>query len=277
MSNIKNWSKTPGNNTSSPPNGAPEDWAPSSVNNTLRQQMADHRTQWEDAAWFDWGHVPVQQTANSFLVSISWTDCGAGIYTAGRRLKMYDAGVTIYGEVLASSATGGSNFTLVTVSSSNITASLTSLAVSIFNPAEISLPVSSKTDMEQATISSSQNTLITPSTFKHHIAAAKAWGYVNFSVTGSSYTLIRGWNVLSVTSTTTGLIAITFQVTITGSTVTRYPLLGTAFGPNSGVAPFYCVHNPASTGTIAYVNTYKASTQTLANSSFNFVVHGVKL
>lgn len=35
------WSSTAANNNSAPPNGAPEGWAPSSVNNTIRQLMAD--------------------------------------------------------------------------------------------------------------------------------------------------------------------------------------------------------------------------------------------
>ncbi len=53
MSNIKNWSTTPSNNDDDPPHGAPEGWAVDDVNLVVRQQMADHRTQWEDAQWFN--------------------------------------------------------------------------------------------------------------------------------------------------------------------------------------------------------------------------------
>ena len=41
---IKYWSTTAASNTSSPPNGAPEGWALSDINNTMRQVMADVRT-----------------------------------------------------------------------------------------------------------------------------------------------------------------------------------------------------------------------------------------
>ncbi|HIG66683.1 MAG TPA: hypothetical protein EYQ44_02465, partial [Porticoccaceae bacterium] len=46
MSTIKNWSTSPGSNNSAAPNGAPEGMAPSAVNNTMRQNMA------ELAKWF---------------------------------------------------------------------------------------------------------------------------------------------------------------------------------------------------------------------------------
>lgn len=132
MSNIKNWSKTAASNNSAPPNGAPEGMAPSTVNNTIRQQMSDHRTQWEDAEWFDWGHVPIQQTANSFLVSTTATQ----IYTPGRRLRLNDA-ATIYGTVISSSPSGAN--TIVTITASSITSSLTSLSISIIDPANPSI------------------------------------------------------------------------------------------------------------------------------------------
>lgn len=128
MSNIKNWSKTASANNSSPPDGAPEGMAPSAVNDTIREQMAIHRTQWEDAEWFDWGHVPVRQSNNSFIVSLTATQ----VYTATRRLKLFDA-TTINAEVLSSGPSGAN--TLVTVScTTNLTTSLTSLATSILNP-----------------------------------------------------------------------------------------------------------------------------------------------
>lgn len=41
---LKDWSTTAASNTSPPPNGAPEGWTLSSINDTLRQVMADVRT-----------------------------------------------------------------------------------------------------------------------------------------------------------------------------------------------------------------------------------------
>ena len=40
MSNISEWSPLAGNNNEAPPDGAPEGWAPSSVNDTIRENMA---------------------------------------------------------------------------------------------------------------------------------------------------------------------------------------------------------------------------------------------
>jgi len=128
MSNIKSWSKTPGSNNASPPNGWPEGMAPSSVNDTARQQMADHRTQWEDAAFFDWGHVPIQQSTKSFLVSSTATQ----IYTIGRALRFYDAGTQFYGWVKNSAASGAN--TLVSITGTAVSSSLSSIAIAIIDP-----------------------------------------------------------------------------------------------------------------------------------------------
>lgn len=38
---LSDWSTVPANNNAAPPNGAPEGWAPSQVNDTIRQIMAD--------------------------------------------------------------------------------------------------------------------------------------------------------------------------------------------------------------------------------------------
>lgn len=95
--------------------------------------MAAVRRWYIDAEWFDPGFVLVRQSANSFLVSLTAT----GFYTAGRRLRLNDS-TTIYGEVLASGLSGAN--TLVTVSSSALTASLSSGSIGIANPLNISLP-----------------------------------------------------------------------------------------------------------------------------------------
>lgn len=126
MSNLKNWSTTPASNNSASPNGAPEGMAPSAVNDIIRQQMADHRTQWQDAEWFDWGHVPTRTGNAVFTVPTDLT----AVYTANRRLKCSDAS-TIYASILSSSYTAVTTITVVT-DSGNLSASLTAVAVGIF-------------------------------------------------------------------------------------------------------------------------------------------------
>jgi hypothetical protein len=135
MSNIRNWSTTPGNNNSAPPNGAPEGMAPSSVNDIMRQQMADHRTQWTDAEWMDWGDTPSRASASSFKIA---TDVTAR-YHAGRRVKCYDA-TTLYGVVASSSYSAPDTTINVTTDSGNLTASLTSVALGILSAINPALP-----------------------------------------------------------------------------------------------------------------------------------------
>lgn len=96
--------------------------------------MAATRRWYIDAEWIDHGHVMVRQNNTSFLVSLTATD----IYTRGRRLKLIDGGTTILGEVLMSSVAAGN--TTVSVSSSNLSASLSSGSVGILNPQVQSLP-----------------------------------------------------------------------------------------------------------------------------------------
>ncbi len=101
---------------------------PSGVNDSGREVMAAVRRWYIDAEWINHGFTWVRQSNNSFLVSGTATD----IFTARRRLRMVDGGVTIYGDVIASSPSGAN--TLVTVSSSNLSSSLSSGAVGILNP-----------------------------------------------------------------------------------------------------------------------------------------------
>lgn len=48
---LENYSKTPGNNSDAPPNGAPEGWLGGDVNAVMRQVMADVRSFYEQHDW----------------------------------------------------------------------------------------------------------------------------------------------------------------------------------------------------------------------------------
>ena len=63
---VSDWSTTPADNDEAPPNGAPEGWAPSQVNNTIRQIMADVRVFYDNA--------PVKDAANTFTQAASVPD-----------------------------------------------------------------------------------------------------------------------------------------------------------------------------------------------------------
>ena len=105
---IESWSTTPANNNASPPNGAPEGQTPSSVNNVMRQQMADHRTQWENARWFNFGYTHTYASSTSVTIATDLT----ATYEAGRRIKASGSVTgTIYG-VISSSSYGAPNTTV---------------------------------------------------------------------------------------------------------------------------------------------------------------------
>ena len=219
MSNIKNWSKTPGNNTSAAPDGAPEGWAPSAVNNTIRQQMADHRTQWESAEWFNWGHIPTRLGNNVFLVSISNTVASA-IYTPKRRLKLYDGGVTINAEVVATSSSGSN--ALVSISSSAISTSLTSLDVSILDPtnpsqAVVLLPgtIATETQVEEHSLTT---VAVTPFTQGFAKSAAKAWvHFTQANSTVSAGDIKSSYNIAGITRDGIGVYRISFSASFSNA------------------------------------------------------------
>ncbi len=133
---IKNWSTTAASNNSSPPNGAPEGMAPSTVNDIFRQQMADHRTQWQEAEWFDWGDAGISRASvSTFKITGDVTTR----YLANRRIKCYDT-TTLYGTVTTSSYSAPDTTVTVSLDSGSLSASLTSIAIAILSPTSRSIP-----------------------------------------------------------------------------------------------------------------------------------------
>jgi hypothetical protein len=201
-----------------------EGMAPSAVNDTSRTRMAAHRAQWEDAEWFDWGHVPAYVSASTFTVSNSVTL----IYSLGRRLKLYDGSLGAqeirYGHVITISAVSATNtkFT-VSLTSGNLTSSLSSVAVAILDPTNTSIPkgavldtptinvglagtaLADQTAMEAA---SNGTLIVSPQKVQYHPGVAKAW--VVFDGTAGSPSAAAGHNISSITKNGTGDYTITF-------------------------------------------------------------------
>ena len=134
MSNISSWSTSSAANNAVSPDGFPEGMAPSGVNDSAREVMGAIKRWYVDAEWRFFEYAFVRHSNNSFLVAVTATN----VFTAGRRLRLIDAGATIYGDVIASSMSGAN--TLVTVSSSTLSSSLSSGSVAIIDPAQTSLP-----------------------------------------------------------------------------------------------------------------------------------------
>jgi hypothetical protein len=131
---IKTYSTTPANNNLAPPNGFPEGMAPSDVNNSARQVMADVRSWYEDAQWTDLGNTPTYVSTTSF----SLTGDQTSIYTVGRRAKLFDS-VVRYGTISSSVYTSLTTVT-VTLDSGTLSISLSAVAVSIITPSSNALP-----------------------------------------------------------------------------------------------------------------------------------------
>jgi hypothetical protein len=133
---LKNWSTTADNNNSASPNGFPEAMAPSAINNSFRQVMADIRSFCDGMEFFDWGDAPSRASATTFKVATDVTSR----YLTGRRLKLNDTG-TYYGTVASSSYSAPDTTITVDVDGgSSLTASLTAVSVAILSPTNRALP-----------------------------------------------------------------------------------------------------------------------------------------
>lgn len=99
MADIKAWSSTAANNDDAPPDGFPENMAPSNVNNAARETMAAVRRWYEDAEWRDFGDTCTYASATTFTISGDLTDR----YVANRRIRAVGSTTgTIYGTITES-------------------------------------------------------------------------------------------------------------------------------------------------------------------------------
>lgn len=105
---IESYSTTAANNSASPPNGWPEGMAPSAVNDTGRQMMADIRAWYEQPEWINFGYAHAYAGGTSFTI-------GGGIdrtatYHVGRRVKAVGALTgTIHGTITAAGYSAPTN------------------------------------------------------------------------------------------------------------------------------------------------------------------------
>lgn len=131
MSKVGSWKTNAGANDSTPPDGWPEGQAPSTVNDCAREMMAAIRTYLTDAQYFDTGNTPSFLTSTTFSLNAADTTS----FHVGRRVKLFDTS-TLYGTIDSVSAT----FVSVRLDSGALTASLSSVAVSIIGNVNSPLP-----------------------------------------------------------------------------------------------------------------------------------------
>lgn len=124
MAGIKDYSTTAASNNSAVPNGWPEGMAPSGVNNSARQNMADLRSWYEDAQWTNLGHTCTQTGATTFTIAADVT----ADYVAGRAIRIVDSS-TLYRTIV--SASYSSPNTTITVDSGTLTSTMDGQTVSL--------------------------------------------------------------------------------------------------------------------------------------------------
>lgn len=126
MSGIKDYSTTPANNNATPPNGFPEGMAPASLNDGMRQVMADTRSWYEDPAWINYGDTPTQTGANTFTIATDKT----ARYTAGTRIKTTGTTpFTLYGTISASSYSAPNTTVTVNMDSGSLDSTLNEVSI----------------------------------------------------------------------------------------------------------------------------------------------------
>ncbi len=108
---VKDWSTTAGNNTAPGSINFQESQLPSTVNNSMRQVLADLRTDFEDGGWFNYGHTTVYASSTTFTVASTNV---TAIYTVGRRIRAVGSSTgTIYGVISASAFSTNTTVTIV--------------------------------------------------------------------------------------------------------------------------------------------------------------------
>ena len=123
---VKDWSTTAGNNTAPGDVNFAEGQLPSTLNNSMRQVLADLRVDLEEGGWFNYGHTTTYASATTFTIASTNV---TSVYTVGRRIRAVGSSTgTIYGVITASAF---STNTTVTVSWDSGSLSSETLAISV--------------------------------------------------------------------------------------------------------------------------------------------------
>tara|TARA_R100001509_G_scaffold143620_1_gene99507 strand:- start:1799 stop:2707 length:909 start_codon:yes stop_codon:yes gene_type:complete len=147
MAGIKEYDTTAGNNSTINSIDISEGCAPSGINNAIRQVLADSRSQWNDANWFEYGDGDGSFTI-AYASGTSFTVNGidvTSIYHAGRRVRAVGSSTgTIYGTISSSSFSTNTTVNVTWDSGSLSNESLT-IALSILNSTNSGIPVLNQT------------------------------------------------------------------------------------------------------------------------------------
>lgn len=140
---IESYSTTAANNNSASPNGFPEGMAPSGVNDSARQVMADIRTWYETAEWVDYGDTTVYSSGTVFTEG-GGVDLTTSRYSVGRRVRAVGSTTgTIYGTISTATYSNPTNTITVVWDSGSLQSETLTISVGIVNPTNSSFHVDS--------------------------------------------------------------------------------------------------------------------------------------
>lgn len=216
------WSTTAASNSATPPDGAPEGMAPSTVNDTMREQMASIRTGINDLAqgFVDLGMSPTFQTTTTFTVPQDQTQ----YLNIGRRIRASDT-ATLYGTVISSSFTTNTGVT-IRLDSGLFTASLTAIAVGTINPSNTNIPANYQR-FQNPIINGQMDrflrtaTLSLSGTVALHAYAADKWFYQMSATANCSVVMGRAAGAAPTLAQAGIVINNALQVSVTGAMATQ--------------------------------------------------------
>jgi hypothetical protein len=134
---IEDWSTTPGSNNAASPNGFPEGMAPSGVNNSARQVMADVRSWYEDAEWIKLGENGGSAYSISFVSTTVFKFTSTdrrSLVPVHRRVKAGVGAGTIYGSITDNSLSASDTQVTVAWDSGVLDASMSYISLGILKP-----------------------------------------------------------------------------------------------------------------------------------------------
>ena len=132
---LKDWSTTPATNATAGLVNWAEGQAPSTVNNSARQMMADVAVYMTDPQFYDHGLTPTYVSGTSLTLVGDQT----AAYSVGRRVKATVTAGTVYGVIATSVYTTLTTLT-VTMDSGALDSGLSVVSLSILTPANVSIP-----------------------------------------------------------------------------------------------------------------------------------------
>ena len=192
---IWQWSTTPASNATAGSINWAEGQAPSTVNDSARQMMADVATWFQSPEWINYGLTPTYVSATQYTLAGNQTT----IHSVGRRVRATVTAGTIYGTITASVF---GSLTTVTIAwdSGSLDSGLSEVDVGLMNPANSSFPTGLSLSANTLSVSGSAQTNMT-------VTSSGGSGYARFvSSGGSKYLGVIGNNFAVVNNANTSVL-----------------------------------------------------------------------